>query len=453
MKKLIVIALSAILVLGMVSCNNSNPLTDPTNPLNPSNPNSPLNPSNPNNPNNQDKIFPVSEAEEVSAAFINGLDKKALAEMLGKNQGYQLDENLIVNVVDEETVRTYTTDATGLAALIADIRGTTETALDVRQIESMVLPVTFTNCKKGFHADSDLESIDGTITVTIVPTVMKEESGNMSVTAGVYLSSNALTVKFKNNEDTYKFVLNNFATLVDAIDMSNLGELLGYFYLPEKHNEQSVKVTKDNVTRTVKWCDISENLPGTNFYERTIEGRLEETFYNHFATLGFLHDIHDAIESADNSIDTMKITNAPLALTEENKLSIKFNLDDYRYYVNGTNQQATGIVNIEFEGTLSDNGTKFTATAFTVSSEGNVTLSDAGNRFANKIFTISDVAGTIGTDQEDNGIVFDITGDDTKTASNLTYYYADSNDENANVETDKQYNAAKHSFNFNLKLF
>ena len=339
---------------------------------------------------------------------------------------------------------------------MGDIQGNTDNALDVRQIESMVLPVTFTNCKNGFHADSDLESIDGTITVTIVPTVMKEESDNMSVTAGVYLSSNALTVKFKNNEDTYKFVLNNFATLLDAenitIDMSNLGELLGYFYLPEKSNEQSVKVTKDNVTRTVKWCDISENLPRTNFYENgTIEGRLEETFYNHFATLGFLHDIHDAIESADNSIDTMKITNAPLALTEENtKLSITFNLDDYRYYVNGTNQQATGIVNIEFEGTLSDSGTKFTATAFTVSSEGNVTLSDAGNRFANKIFTISDVAGTIGTDQQDNGIVFDITGDDTKTASNLTYYYADSNDENANVETDIQYNAAKHSFNAEL---
>ena len=53
---------------------------------------------------------------------------------------------------------------------------------------------------------------------------MKEESGNMSVTAGVYLSSEALTVKFKDNEDTYKFVLNNFATLVDAenIEISNL---------------------------------------------------------------------------------------------------------------------------------------------------------------------------------------------------------------------------------------
>lgn len=455
MKKLIVIALSAILVLGMVSCNNSNPLTDPTNPLNPSNPNSPLNPSNPNNPNNQDKIFPVSEAEEVSAAFINGLDKKALAGMLGKNQGYQLDENLIVNVVDEETVRTYTTDATGLAALIADIKGTTKTALDIRQIESMILPVTFTNCTSGFHADSELESINGKITITIVPTAMTADATTISITAGVYLSSDNLTAKFKNDEDTYKFVLDDFATIVDAenitIDMSNLGELLGYFYLPEKSNEQSVKVTKDNVTRTVKWCDISENLPGTNFYKGTIEGRLEETFYNHFATLGFLHDIHDAIESADNSIDTMKITNAPLALTEENtKLSITFNLDDYRYYVNGTNQQATGIVNIEFEGTLSDSGTKFTATAFTVSSEGNVTLSDAGNRFANKIFTISDVAGTIGTDQQDNGIVFDITGDDTKTASNLTYYYADSNDENANVETDIQYNAAKHSFNAEL---
>ena len=107
MKKLIVIALSAILVLGMVSCNNSNPLTDPTNPLNPSNPNSPLNPSNPNNPNNQDKIFPVSEAEEVSAAFINGLDKKALAGMLGQNQGYQLGDELTVYVADEESPRTY----------------------------------------------------------------------------------------------------------------------------------------------------------------------------------------------------------------------------------------------------------------------------------------------------------------------------------------------------------
>lgn len=451
MKKLIVIALSAILVLGMVSCNNSNPLTDPTNPLNPSNPNSPLNPSNPNNPNNQDKIFPVSEAEEVSAAFINGLDKKALAGMLGKNQGYQLGNELTVYVADEESPRTYPTDGKGLADLMGDIQGNTDNALDVRQIESMVLPVTFTNCKNGFHADSDLESIDGTITVTIVPTVMKEESDNMSVTAGVYLSSNALTVKFKNNEDTYKFVLNNFATLVDAenitIDMSNLGELLGYFYLPEKSNEQSVKVTKDNVTRTVKWCDISENLPRTNFYENgTIEGRLEETFYNHFATLGFLHDLHNVIESIDKAIDTIKITNSSLVLINNTKLSIAFELDGYGYYVDETNQKATGTVTVGFTGTLSD--TKFTATEFTISSEGDIILSDAGNRFANKVFTITDVEGTIGT-APGNGIVFNVTGDEPKAVSSLTYYYTDSSDKNANTETDIQYNATLHSFNFN----
>ena len=451
MKKLIVIALSAILVLGMVSCNNSNPLTDPTNPLNPSNPNSPLNPSNPNNPNNQDKIFPVSEAEKVSAAFINGLDKKALAEMLGQNQGYQLGDKLTVYVADEESPRTYPTDGNGLVNLMRDIKGTTETALDVRQIESMVLPVTFTNCKKGFHADSDLESIDGTITVTIVPTVIKEESNNMSVTAGVYLSSNALTVKFKNNEDTYKFVLNNFATLVDAenitIDMSNLGKLLGYFYLPEKSNEQSVKVTKDNVTRTVKWCDISENLPGTNFYENRIEERLEETFYNHFATLGFLHDLHNVIESTDKAIDTMKITNSLLVLTDGNtKLSITFELNGYGYYVDETNQKATGTVTVEFTGTLSN--TEFTATEFTISSEGDITLSDAGNRFKNKVFTITDVEGTIGT-TPDNGIVFNVTGDDTKTVNSLTYYY-NVGDENANPDEDTVYDNEKHSFNADL---
>lgn len=453
MKKLIVIALSAILVLGMVSCNNSNPLTDPTNPLNPSNPNSPLNPSNPNNPNNQDKIFPVSEAEEVSAAFINGLDKKALAGMLGKNQGYQLGDELTVYVADEEFPRTYPTDGNGLAGLMGDIRGNTDNALDVRQIESMVLPVTFTNCKNGFHADSDLESIDGIITVTIVPTVMKEESGNMSVTAGVYLSSNALTVKFKNNEDTYKFVLNNFATLVDAenIDMSNPGELLGYFYLPEKHNEQSVKVTKDNVTRTVKWCDISENLPGTNFYENgTIEGRLKETFYNHFATLGFLHDLHNVIESTDKAIDTMKITNSSLALTDINtKLSITFELNGYGYYVDETNQKATGTVTVEFTGTLSDtDDTEFTATEFTISSEGDITLSDDGNRFANKVFTITDVEGTIGT-ASGSGIVFNVTGDDTKTVNSLTYYY-NVGDKNANPDEDTVYDNEKHSFNADL---
>lgn len=450
MKKLIVIALTAILVLGMVSCNNSNPLTDPTNPLNPSNPNSPLNPSNPNNPNNQDKIFPVAEAEEVSAALINGLDKKALAEMLGQNQGYQLDDELTVYVTDEESPRTYPTDGNGLASLMGDIQGNTDSALDVRQIESMVLPVTFTNCTNGFHADSDLESIDGTITVTIVPTVIKEESGSISVTAGVYLSSDALTVKFKNNEDTYKFVLNDFATLVDAenitIDMSNLGELLGYFYLPEKSNEQSVKVTKDNVTRTIKWCDISENLPGTNFYNGTIEGRLEETFYNHFATLGFLHDLHNVIESTDKAIDTMKITNSSLVLTDNNKLSIIFELNDYGYYVDETNQKATGTVTVRFTGTLS--ATEFTATEFTISSEGDITLSDAGNRFANKVFTITDVEGTIGT-APGNGIVFNVTEDEPKAVSSLTYYYTDSSDKNANTETDIPYSATKHSFNFN----
>ena len=450
MKKLIVIALSAILVLGMVSCNNSNPLTDPTNPLNPSNPNSPLNPSNPNNPNNQDKIFPVSEAEEVSAAFINGLDKKALARMLGQNQGYQLDDELTVYVADEESPRTYPTDGNGLADLMGDIQGNTDNALDVRQIESMVLPVTFTNCTNGFHADSDLESIDGTITVTIVPTVMKEESGNMSVTAGVYLSSNALTVKFKNNEDTYKFILNNFATLVDAenIEISNLEGLLGYFYLPEKSNEQSVKVTKDNVTRTVKWCDISENLPGTNFYENgTIEGRLEETFYNHFATLGFLHDLHNVIESTDKAIDTMKITKSPLVLTDSNtKLSITFELNGYGYYVDETNQKATGTVTVGFTGTLSD--TEFTATEFTISSEGDITLSDAGNRFKNKVFKITDVEGTIGT-TPDNGIVFNVTGDDTKTVNSLPYYY-NVGDKNANPGEDTLYDNEKHSFNADL---
>lgn len=452
MKKLIVIALSAILVLGMVSCNNSNPLTDPTNPLNPSNPNSPLNPSNPNNPNNQDKIFPVAEAEEVSAALINGLDKKALARMLGQNQGYQLGAELTVYVADEQTARTYPTDGNGLADLMGDIQGNTDNALDVRQIESMVLPVTFTNCTNGFHADSDLESIDGTITVTIVPTVIKEESGSMSVTAGVYLSSDALTVKFKNNENTYKFVLNNFATLVDAenitIDMSNLGELLGYFYLPEKSNEQSVKVTKDNVTKTVKWCDISDNLPGTNFYKNgTIEERLEGTFYNHFATLGFLHDLHNVIESTDKAIDTMKITTPSLALTDSNtKLSITFELDGYGYYVDETNQKATGTVIVEFTGKLSD--TAFTATEFTVSSEGNITLSDAGNRFENKVFTITDVEGTIGT-APDNGIVFNVTGDDTKTVSSLTYYYS-VGDKNANPDEDIVYANEKHSFNADL---
>ena len=452
MKKLIVIALSAILVLGMVSCNNSNPLTDPTNPLNPSNPNSPLNPSNPNNPNNQDKIFPVSEAEEVSAAFINGLDKKALAGMLGKNQGYQLDDELTVYVADEGSPRTYPTDGNGLAALIADIKGTTETALDIRQIESMVLPVTFTNCTSGFHAGSELESINGTITITIVPTAMTADATTISITAGVYLSSDNLTAKFKNDEDTYKFVLDNFATLVDAenitIDMGNLGELLGYFYLPEKSNEQSVKVTKDNVTRTVKWCDISENLPGTNFYDGTIERRLEETFYNHFATLGFLHDLHNVIKSTDKAIDTMKITaDSTLVLTDSNtKLSITFELNGYGYYVDETNQKAAGTVIVGFTGKLSD--TKFTATEFTISSEGDITLSDAGNRFKNKVFTITDVEGTIGTTPDNGGIVFNVTGDDTKTVNSLTYYY-NAGDKNANTETDLQYNATQHSFNFN----
>ena len=207
-------------------------------------------------------------------------------------------------------------------------------------------------------------------------------------------------------------------------------------------------MTKDNVTRTVKWCDISENLPGTNFYENgTIEGRLEETFYNHFATLGFLHDLHNVIESTDKAIDTMKITNSPLVLTDSNtKLSITFELNGYGYYVDETNQKATGTITVEFTGTLSN--TEFTATEFTISSEGDIILSDAGNRFANKVFTITDVEGTIGT-APDNGIVFNVTEDEPKAVSSLTYYYTDSSDKNANTETDMQYNATQHSFNFN----
>ena len=144
----------------------------------------------------------------------------------------------------------------------------------------------------------------------------------------------------------------------------------------------------------------------------------------------------------------MKITNSPLVLTGSNtKLSITFELNGYGYYVDETNQKATGTVTVEFTGTLSN--TEFTATGFTISSEGNITLSDAGNRFANKVFTITDVEGTIGT-APDNGIVFNVTGDEPKAVSSLTYYYTDSSDKNANTETDiQQYNATQHSFNFN----
>ena len=143
----------------------------------------------------------------------------------------------------------------------------------------------------------------------------------------------------------------------------------------------------------------------------------------------------------------MKITTPSLALTDSNtKLSITFELDGYGYYVDETNQKATGTVIVEFTGKLSD--TAFTATEFTVSSEGNITLSDAGNRFENKVFTITDVEGTIGT-APDNGIVFNVTGDDTKTVSSLTYYYS-VGDKNANPDEDIVYANEKHSFNADL---
>lgn len=81
MKKIIMVALAALIIFGAAACSNNNPLTDPSSPIGPNSPTGPLNPSNPNSPIHQDR-FTADEATGAIIDVINGLDKPRSRQIL-----------------------------------------------------------------------------------------------------------------------------------------------------------------------------------------------------------------------------------------------------------------------------------------------------------------------------------------------------------------------------------
>ena len=405
MKKLIIIAMAIMLVFGAVGCQNSNPLTDPTNPMNPMNPNSPL------NPNNQGNKFPVSDAKEAVRSLIDGLDKVKIMETItGKLDGdmtdmIKLGENLTIKFVDDTADRTYPTTAEGLDKLEADLtvslnalRGAMTTAdatgevMDFRKISSIEISATFNDYKGEFKTKvSDLETLKGTIYIKLVPVKMGIDSENFKIVAPLYFSTSDLEAAYTGDSNTYTFSLDDFMTLVEVsaplsaiasageVDLIDVVSFVS-FSLPEKNNTQIISVTKSGVTRDVKWSDISGDLEdNTAFHNGSIDEVVKAAFYNHFGHLGFLHSIHYNLPNA-SSDKSLTITKNSFVAGESSKgtltLGVKF--DNYAYYVNESNQRVTGDVTIVFTGSVVDND--FTATKFTVSSNGALTLSDAANQ-------------------------------------------------------------------------
>lgn len=471
MKKLIIVAMAIMLVFGAIGCQNSNPLTDPTNPMNPMNPNSPL---NPNNPNNQGNKFPVSDANEAVRSLIDGLDKVKIMETItGKLDGdmtdmIKLGENLTIKFVDDTADRTYPTTAEGLDKLEADLTvslnalmGAMTTAdatgevMDFRKISSIEISATFNDYKGEFKTNvSDLETLNGTIYIKLVPVKMGIDGTNFEIIAPLYFSTSDLKATYTDDSDVYTFTIDDFMTLIEvttplsAIEGTGEVDLLDVavsFSLPEENNTQIISVTKSGVTRDVKWSDISGDLEdNTAFHNGSIDEVVKAAFYNHFGHLGLLHEIH-AVLANETTDRTLEITSK--AFTSDGtagKLTLGIEFTNYQYYTNDSNQRVTGNVTIAFTGTYESTSGKFTATDFTVSSNGSLTLSDAADQIDDMSLPIeNEKEGKMGTATSGNGIVFTIA--DNK-ASALTYYH-NAGDKHADKHTDAvTYEDENHSF-------
>ena len=473
MKKLIIVAMAIMLVFGAVGCQNSNPLTDPTNPMNPANPNSPL---NPNNPNNQGNKFPVSEANDAVTNLIDGLDKAAIMQTItGKLSGQMTDmiklgDYLTIKFVDDTPTRTYETTGAGLDKLEADLTASLEAlmgamttaeagkAMDFRKISSIEISATFNDYKGEFKTEvSDLETLNGTVDIRLVPMKMGIDGTNFEIVAPLYFSTSDLKATYTGDNDAYSFTIDDFMTLVEVkADLTDIsGDEVGLnavsFSLPEESNTQVISVTKSGVTRDVKWSDISGDLEdNTAFHNGSIDEVVKEAFYNHFGHLGFLHEIH-AILASEETDETLKITsNAFTSEESTGTLTLGIEFANYQYYTAGSNQRVTGNVTIAFTGTYDSASSKFTATDFTVSSNGSLTLSDVADQIDDMSLTIANgTEGKMGTATIDNGIVFTVANNE---ASNLTYYYdtGDKHAEEHEAAEKATYDASKHSFDVDL---
>lgn len=457
MKKILIVMLSAMLVLGFMGCQNSNPLTDPTNPMNPSNPESPLNPDNPNNPFVDH--FTSDEAYAVADTLVDGLDKGKIADrFMSKLDGVQVDdiklgEYLTVKFTDSydvngETSKKYETTPDGLTELMTDMGMVPQAqgTIDPRNIESMDLDVVFTNMMNVYKGELALNadaSISGTIKLTILPATMSIEEGNVNVTALIKLSTSDLELTYGGN--TYGISLDVFNTLYTSTGFS----------LPGKNdNTQSFTVSYKGETQTINWATLSGTLDDdTAWYAGT--GSIEEAatvaYYGHFGSLGFLHDLYSLFADDDNAIDTISMTNESFAVTDGNgTLSLTLGLKDYAYYTDGSNQRASGNVTLVFTGTITEN--TFKATAFTVESDG-ITLSDVSKTFNNLMFTISEAEGTIGTDGTNKGLAFTVTGEGSAESpyavSGIKYYYqnGDTFADGLDADAKEEYSASNHSLN------
>ena len=329
--------------------------------------------------------------------------------------------------------------------------------MDFRKISSIEISATFNDYKGEFKTNvSDLETLDGTIDIKLVPVKMGIDSTDFKIVAPLYFSTSDLKATYTGDSDTYTFSLDDSMTLVEVsaplsaiagtgeVDLINVAS----FSLPEESNTQIISVTKSGVTRDVKWSDISGALEdNTAFHNGSIDKVVNEAFYNHFGHLGFLHSIHYNLPNA-SSDKSLAITKNSFVAGESSTgtltLGIKF--DNYAYYVNGSNQRVTGEVTIVFTGTVVDNA--FTATNFTVSSNGALTLSDAADQIGDMSLTIpSGTTGKIGTSDTDNGIKFQVTN--AKDSVNILIYYYNDGDKHAESLGDAikaKYDEAKHSF-------
>lgn len=467
MKKLIIIVMAIMLVFGAVGCQNSNPLTDPTNPMNPMNPNSPLNPNNPNNPFVDD--FTSDEAYAAADAVVDGLDKQAilnkfLAEIKGGSASeprqIQLGNELTVkyDFEDGRTEKKYNTTPAGLLELVGDYNSqlvsiiakvlsslgitvsendvTNKTdfdTVDIRRIEAMCLDVNFNDMKDVYKTDYTISSISGTISLEILPLAL--DSNPAAITILINLSSDDLAVTMVDGS-VYKIELDRFNTIFTN----------GNFYLPSSNdNSQSFTITYDGESETINWSKLAEDLdPLTAYYDGDIKEAAAAAYYNHFGHLRFLHRIHALLENETTDGNATILSNVFNANDTTGTLTLGLQFNDYEYYIDGSNQLVSGKATITFTGTYDDTSSKFTATAFTVSSKGALTLSDAADQIDDMSLPIENgTKGKMGTATSNNGIMFTIADD---AASALTYYYNAGDNHAAEHDDAVTYDDEYHSF-------
>ena len=249
---------------------------------------------------------------------------------------------------------------------------------------SIAYVLTLTNYTHGLKSEELVESISGTVNLTIQFGKAVGESIQAGTILGTYtLSTKDLNVAMKGSRGA------DYEVTIDALPGQvslTLADKSIDFTAPNEEEEATITIVEGQTSSQVKWSEIAtdEYLPDTAYSDKLAKQLDAEYFYQHFGTLRFLKALYSAFEN-NGAADTttfkgFKLKDSDNISIDDSTKSFSLNISfaDYVYNTGDGNQKVTGDVTFTFTGTAGTDAEAgiFKVTSFKVKSSGDLKLAD-----------------------------------------------------------------------------